>query len=45
MRTLYYFLPAIEEVVDQPPNPGYIDYLAGKLQPFMKRGGVMLDSG
>jgi hypothetical protein len=45
VRTLYYFLPAIEEVVDQPPNPGYIDYLAGKLQPFMKRGGVMLDSG
>jgi hypothetical protein len=45
VRTLYYFLPAIEEVVDQPPDPGYVDYLAGKLQPFMKRGGVMLDSG
>jgi hypothetical protein len=45
VRTLYYFLPAIEEMTDQPPDPGYIDYLAMKLRPFMKPGGVLLDSG
>ena len=45
VRTLYYFLPAIEEVAAQPPDPSYIDYLAGKLQSFMKPGGVLLDSG
>jgi hypothetical protein len=45
VRTLHYFLPAIEEVTDDPPDPGYVDYLAMKLRPFMKPGGVLLDSG
>jgi hypothetical protein len=32
-------------VVLFPLDPSYVDYLAGKLQPFMKPGGVLLDSG
>lgn len=35
VRTLHYFLPVIEEVLEDPPDPGYLDYLAGKLQPFL----------
>jgi hypothetical protein len=33
---LHYFLPVIDEVSDAPPAPGYVKYLASKLQPFMK---------
>jgi len=33
---LHYFLPVIDEVQHTPPDPGYVQYLAGKLQPFMK---------
>jgi hypothetical protein len=32
VRTLHYFLPAIEEVLEQPPEPGYTEYLAAKLK-------------
>jgi hypothetical protein len=32
VRTLHYFLPVIEEVLELPPDPGYVQYLAGKLQ-------------
>ena len=32
IRTLYYFLPAIEEILATSPDPGYVAYLAGKLQ-------------
>jgi len=35
VRTFHYFLPAIEEVVEQPPDPGYVEYLASKLQPLV----------
>jgi len=31
VRTLHYFLPVIEEVLELPPDPGYVQYLAGKL--------------
>jgi hypothetical protein len=34
---LHYFLPVIDEVSQIPPEPHYIDYLAAKLDPFMKR--------
>jgi len=34
---LHYFLPVIDEVQQLPPDPGYLDYLATKLQPFMKQ--------
>ena len=32
VRTLHYFLPAIEEVLQLPPDPGYVEYLAAKLK-------------
>lgn len=32
VRTLFYFVPAIDEVLDSSPDPGYVRYLAGKLQ-------------
>jgi hypothetical protein len=35
VRTLYYFLPAIDEVLATAPDPGYVEYLAGKLQPMI----------
>jgi hypothetical protein len=35
IRTLYYFLPAVDEVLDISPEPGYVQYLAAKLQPFV----------
>lgn len=34
---LHYFLPLIDEIQQLPPEPGYLDYLAAKLQPFMKQ--------
>jgi hypothetical protein len=36
IRTLYYFLPAIDEVLTTDLEDGYISYLAAKLQPFVK---------
>lgn len=42
VRTLHYFLPAIEEVLDMPPDPGYIDYLAAKLRPFASKKTALL---
>ncbi|MGH2625867.1 MAG: hypothetical protein ACRDHY_04365 [Anaerolineales bacterium] len=33
---LHYFLPVIDEVGHTPPDPGYVQYLAAKLQPLMK---------
>jgi hypothetical protein len=35
IRTLYYFAPAIDEVLDTAPDPDYVRYLAGKLRPFV----------
>jgi len=35
VRTLHYFLPALEEVLTLPPEPGYVEYLAAKLQPLL----------
>ena len=35
VRTLHYFLPAIDEVLALPPDPGYLHYLADKLRPFV----------
>jgi hypothetical protein len=33
IRTLYYFLPAIDEVIETSPDPDYVQYLAAKLRP------------
>lgn len=35
VRTLYYFLPAIDEVLEHPQDPDYLAYLAGKLRTFV----------
>jgi hypothetical protein len=45
IRTLSYFLHLIDEATDELPDRVYLDYLATKLRPFMKSGGVQLDSG
>jgi len=42
VRTLHYFLPAIDEVLEQPPDPAYIDYLAAKLKPFASQKSALL---
>jgi hypothetical protein len=35
IRTLYYFVPAVDEVLASRPDPAYVHYLAGKLRPFV----------
>jgi hypothetical protein len=35
IRTLYYFLPAIDEVLATSPEQGYVQYLAAKLRPYV----------
>jgi hypothetical protein len=42
IRTLHYFLPVIEEVLHCPPEPGYIEYLLGKLKPFASQKTALL---
>jgi hypothetical protein len=42
VRTLHYFLPAIEEVLEQPLDPGYVDYLDAKLKPFASKKSALL---
>jgi hypothetical protein len=37
VRTLYYFLPAIDEVLHHPLDPDYVDYLAVRLKSFANR--------
>jgi hypothetical protein len=37
VRTLHYFLPAIEEVLQQPPDPGYVEYLDARLRLFASK--------
>ena len=44
IRTLYYFLPAIDEVLDISPEPEYIQYLAARLQPFVAEKERLLTS-
>jgi hypothetical protein len=34
IRTLHYFLPLIDEVLEDPPAPGYAQYLEGKVRPL-----------
>lgn len=42
IRTLYYFLPAIDEVIETAPDPGYVQYLAAKLRPSIVEKGRLL---
>ena len=36
IRSLHYFLPVIEELLDQSPPQAYFDYLRSKLAPLLK---------
>ena len=36
IRSLYYFSPVIEELIEKPLPDGYVDYLKRKLSPFPK---------
>jgi hypothetical protein len=42
VRTLHYFLPAIDEVLHHPLDPAYLDYLAAKLKPFASKKTALL---
>ena len=35
IRTLYYFVPAIDETLALSPDPGYVEYIAAKLRPLV----------
>ena len=37
IRTLAYFLPAVDEVLDAVPEHGYVEYLAARLRPFVRQ--------
>lgn len=34
IRTLHFFLPLIDEIIEDSPAPGYAEYLEGKLRPL-----------
>jgi hypothetical protein len=34
IRTLHYFLPLLEEILELPPDDGYVEYLEAKLAPL-----------
>jgi len=42
VRTLHYFLPVIDEVLEQPPEPGYVAYLNARLRPFASQKTALL---
>jgi hypothetical protein len=43
VKTLHYFLPAIDEVLQHPLDTGYVEYLAAKLKPFASKKAALLD--
>jgi hypothetical protein len=42
VRTLHYFLPAIEELLEHPIEPDYLQYLEAKLIPFASQKSALL---
>lgn len=42
VRTLHYFLPAVDEVLDQPLDPAYVAYLAAKIAPHVQEKARLL---
>lgn len=44
VRTLFYFVPAIDEVLDSSPEPGYVRYLAAKLEAFVAEKERLLET-
>ena len=43
IRTLHYFVGAIDEVLETHPDDDYIDYLAAKIKPLVAQKTVALD--
>ena len=44
IRTLYYFLGAVDEVLEAGVEPDYVEYLAAKIVPFVKEKEALLAS-
>lgn len=44
IRTLHFFEGAIDEVLQTPPDDGYIHYLAARIQPSVVRKAVALST-
>ena len=44
IRTLYYFVPAIDEMLALSPNPDYVRHLAERLRPFVTEKDAILAS-
>ena len=44
IRTLHFFVGAIDEVLETQPDDGYIDYLAAKIKPLVARKDVALSA-
>lgn len=44
IRTLYYFLPAIDEILASPLEPDYVDYLAAKLKAAIEAKNELLQA-
>ncbi len=42
VRTLHYFLPVIDEVLEHPLDPDYVNYLAAKLDSFANQNNTPL---
>ena len=42
VRNLHYFLPAIQELLEQPLDPAYVEYLDAKLKPFASQKSALL---
>jgi hypothetical protein len=42
VRTLHYFLSVIEEVLQQPLDPAYVEYLDARLKPFASQKTALL---
>ena len=44
IRTLHFFVGAIDEVLETQPGDGYIDYLAAKIKPLVAQKDLVLRS-
>ena len=42
VRNLHYFLPVLEELLEQPLDPAYVEYLHAKLKPFASQKSALL---
>jgi len=43
IRTLHYFVPAIDEILDISPDPRYVEYLAAKLKSLVAQKDRLLE--